>query len=63
MSDENKRIVRRYFEELASGRHISMTGVGMMRIADGRVAEFWVSPDRITLMQQIGALPAENSVA
>jgi predicted ester cyclase len=43
----------------ASGRHITMTGIGIMRIANGRVAEFWVSPDRMTLMQQIGALPAE----
>jgi predicted ester cyclase len=42
----------------ASGRHISMTGVGVMRVTNGQVAEFWVSPDRMTLMQQIGALPA-----
>jgi predicted ester cyclase len=47
----------------ASGRHISMTGIGVMRVADGKIAEFWVSPDRMTLMQQIGALAAEHSVA
>jgi predicted ester cyclase len=46
----------------ASGRRISMTGVGVMRVADGKVAEFWVSPDRMTLLQQLGALHAENSV-
>ena len=46
-----------------SGRRISMTGVGVMRVDDGKVAEFWVSPDRMTLMQQIGALPIEHSVA
>ena len=39
----------------ASGRHISMSGIGMMRVAEGKVAEFWVSPDRMTLMQQLGA--------
>jgi predicted ester cyclase len=44
----------------ASGRHISVGGVGVMRIANGRVAEFWVSPDRMSLMQQIGALPAQE---
>ena len=42
----------------ASGGHISMTGVGVMRVTDGQVAEFWISPDRMTLMQQIGAFPA-----
>jgi predicted ester cyclase len=46
----------------ASGRRISMTGVGVMRVTNGQVAEFWVSPDRMTLMEQIGALPA-GSVA
>jgi predicted ester cyclase len=40
-----------------------MTGIGVMRVADGKIAEFWVSPDRMTLMQQIGALAAEHSVA
>ena len=47
----------------ASGRHISMTGVGVMRVTNGQVAEFWVSPDRMTLMQQIGALPAGTPYA
>jgi predicted ester cyclase len=46
----------------ASGRSVSMTGVGVMRVADGKVAEFWVSPDRMTLMQQIGARASEHSV-
>jgi predicted ester cyclase len=35
-----------------------IVGVGVMRVSNGKVAEFWVSPDRMTLMQQIGALPA-----
>ena len=47
----------------ASGRRISITGVGVMRVTNGQVAEFWVSPDRMTLMQQIGALPMEHSAA
>jgi hypothetical protein len=33
-----------------------------MRVADGKIAEFWVSPDRMSLMQQIGALPVQASV-
>jgi len=31
-----------------------------MRVADRKIAEFWVSPDRMSLMQQIGALPAQQ---
>jgi hypothetical protein len=34
-----------------------------MWVTNGQVAEFWVSPDRMTLMQQIGALPMEHSAA
>lgn len=45
----------------ASGRRTSITGVGVMRVTNEQVAEFWVSPDRMTLMQQIGALPSEHS--
>jgi predicted ester cyclase len=40
----------------ASGRHFSAVGAGVVRVVDGKVAEFWVSPDRMTIMQQIGAL-------
>ena len=44
----------------ASGRHYSAAGAGIVRVADGKVAEFWVSPDRMTIMQQIGAVPADE---
>jgi predicted ester cyclase len=44
----------------ATGRHFSAVGAGVVRVLDGKVAEFWVSPDRMTIMQQIGALPAED---
>ncbi len=43
-----------------SGRRVSAVGIGVMRVVDGKVAEFWVSPDRMTIMQQIGALPAQE---
>ena len=43
-----------------SGRRVSAVGVGVMRIVDDKVAEFWVSPDRMTIMQQIGALPVQE---
>ncbi|MGW3621827.1 ester cyclase [Micromonospora arida] len=42
----------------ATGRQVSAVGIGVMRVADGKIAEFWVSPDRMTIMQQIGAIPS-----
>jgi steroid delta-isomerase-like uncharacterized protein len=44
----------------ASGRRISVVGVGVFRVANGKVAEFWVSPDRMSLMQEMGALPVQE---
>ena len=40
-----------------SGRRVSAVGIGVFRVANGKVAEFWVSPDRMSLMQQMGVLP------
>lgn len=90
MSEENKRVVRRYFEELdrrkatpvdlcADRFTFYVAGFPPMDLEatkqfaatffnalpdlshpNGQVAEFWVSPDRMTLMQQIGAVRATN---
>jgi len=32
-----------------------------MRVGNGKIAEFWVSPDRMSLLiQKIGGLPAQE---
>jgi len=41
----------------ASGKQISWTTIGIARLAGGKIAEFWNSPDRMGFMQQIGVLP------
>jgi len=43
-----------------TGNEIFYHGMGFMRVRDGKVSEFIVSPDRVTLMQQIGLLPANG---
>ena len=43
-----------------TGNKIYYYGIGFMRVRDGKVSEFIVSPDRVTLMQQIGLLPADS---
>ncbi|NTW73052.1 MAG: ester cyclase [Eubacteriaceae bacterium] len=30
--------------------------IGMARVVDGKIAEWWNSPDRLSWMQQIGAV-------
>jgi predicted ester cyclase len=42
----------------ASGNHIAVPVIGMARVAGGKIAEWWNSPDRLSWMQQIGAIPA-----
>jgi predicted ester cyclase len=43
-----------------TGNQIHYYGMGFMRVRDGKVCEFIVSPDRVTLMQQIGLLPVDS---
>ena len=38
-----------------SGKNVSVVGIAIYRIADGRIAEAWVAWDALGLMQQIGA--------
>src|SRR5262249_31472632 len=39
----------------ASGRRIDYTGMIVVRVADGRIAEFWAQPDQLGLLRQLGA--------
>lgn len=41
-----------------TGRSVEFSGIDIIRVQDGRVAEHWGVTDTLTLMQQIGAVPA-----
>ena len=41
----------------ASGKEIVVSVIGFARIEQGKIAEWWNYPDRLSWMQQIGALP------
>jgi steroid delta-isomerase-like uncharacterized protein len=41
----------------ASGKTIVIKGIEMFRIADGKIAELWVSMDDLGMMQQLGVIP------
>jgi steroid delta-isomerase-like uncharacterized protein len=41
-----------------TGREVSMPGINIFRIADGRIAERWGRVDELGLLKQLGAVPA-----
>jgi len=42
----------------ATGRLISFAGCDFSRVVDGKVAEHWAQFDLVSVLQQIGAMPA-----
>jgi predicted ester cyclase len=40
-----------------TGRFVTMGGVHVVRIADGKVAEHWGTNDDLSLMRQLGVIP------
>ena len=42
----------------ATGKSVTMPGIDMSRVVDGKVAEHWAQFDLIGVMVQIGAMPA-----
>jgi len=40
-----------------TNRTVTMTGMTVHRIADGRIVEEWDAYDNLSLMQQVGAVP------
>ena len=42
----------------ATGRHVSLTGISIDRIAGGKIAESWEVTDDAGLLRQLGVLPS-----
>ena len=42
----------------SSGKPINVSGISVMRVADGKIAEEWEIFDIMGIMQQIGAIPS-----
>ena len=39
-----------------TGKRVTMTGIDVYRIEQGRIAEFWCSEDELGLLRQLGAI-------
>lgn len=46
-----------------TGNKATWASMGFFRVADGKIIEHWGSPDLLTLMQQIGAIPGGGAAA
>jgi predicted ester cyclase len=44
-----------------TGRRVTMGGIAIHRIHDGRLVEHWAQVDALGLLQQLGAIPAPES--
>ncbi len=42
----------------ATGKAVTIEGIEIFRVRDGRIAEVWALDDNATLFQQLGLLPA-----
>jgi predicted ester cyclase len=46
----------------STGRPVKVAGTHVVRINNGKIAEFWALEDMLHLMQQLGAEPVANKV-
>ena len=40
-----------------TGKQVTMSGIDILRIADGKIVEMWNQEDVLGMMQQLGAIP------
>jgi steroid delta-isomerase-like uncharacterized protein len=45
-----------------TGKPVTLTGIDVYRLADGKVVERWSEVDMLGLMQQLGVIPAPGQV-
>lgn len=41
-----------------TGKSVAVTGTAIYRVAEGKIAEEWVNYDSLSMLQQLGAIPA-----
>ena len=47
----------------ATGKQVTVTGIELFRIANGKIAERWAEVDRLSMLQQLGAIPTPGQAA
>ena len=44
-----------------TGQQVTLSGVTIYRLDDARIVEMWYHPDNLSLMQQLGVIPAPDA--
>jgi predicted ester cyclase len=42
-------------------KQLAVTGISIYRFSEGKIAEIWISWDRLSLMQQLGVVTSFSS--
>ena len=42
----------------ATGNDVAVSGITIMRVAGGKIAEYWLQSDSLGMMQQLGVIPS-----
>jgi len=50
-----------FMEMAPTGKKISWSAIHTVRILAGKIIEFWIDADRLTMMQQLGAIPVQGN--
>ncbi len=43
-----------------TGKQVTVTGIQIVRVANGRIAENWINLDALGMLQQLGVIPAKH---
>ncbi len=46
-----------------TGKQVTVTGIGIIRIANGKIVEEWANGDNLGLLQQLGVFPAPGQAS
>jgi predicted ester cyclase len=44
----------------ATGKPITITGINIYRVANGKIVDYWHHEDMLGVMQQLGMVPASG---
>lgn len=47
-----------YYGIPATGKRVSITGIDVFRIIDGKITDLWLEQDNLSMMQQLGVVPS-----
>jgi steroid delta-isomerase-like uncharacterized protein len=46
-----------------TGKQVTVTGIGIIRVANGKIVEEWANGDNLGLLQQLGVIPAPGQAS